>query len=844
MIQLVPLAFLGTLWLRWVAEISLPWWGAALPFGLGLLALLLARRPVHVAAGLACLAVAVALLRSEEGAGAARPPSPLARLIGTRPPQVVRGVVVDEPVPRQRAQQARLRVDAVRLPDGEWQTTLGQLQLVTSVLPPLHYGDVLEVQGQLLTPEASSPGGYAAALRRQGIDGVVAFPRLQHLREAGDVPASHGALLALRRRLATIVESLLPEPQASLVTGMLLGRRVTIPHSLLDQLDRAGASHLIAISGYNVSLVVGLMMALAGHRAGQDGRRRWLVAAGASVALWAFVALVGASGSVLRAAAMAQLALVGGATGRTASAGGLLLWGSAFLAAWQPDLLTDLGWQLSFLGTAGLCWLATPLAVRLGRLPPLLRDGLAASLAAQLFVLPVLASTFGHVSLVGPLVNTLVLPLVPAIMLGGTAMVVAETFLPPLAPLMGALTWVPVTALIAVVQWAAALPWAAPGLPPWTPPISLAYFAALAVLCRYLHRLTPHDPRRLLPGQSSPLAVAPGPWTLIPADDPAYTRARAWPAVVLGALVALSGVAWAMAAPPAVGAQPRGSRLTLPDVADGTLALVSTPEGTKVLLNGGPATGSATDVLGELLRPWDRTVDAVVVADPRPAYVLGLGHVLERYRTGTLIDLAPQTLAQQPSQLAGSRSSPASSLAPYDHIRTTARRRGIPYLPIYGSSEIAVGPGLRLQVSDAAPSQARGASPAGPAGLRVGGGSFSLLLPCPGADASGAGWRALLSTSHPLQSTVLLLAAEHAQDPAMAAMVRAVSPELVVVQGDEGSRRRASPALPAGWDPADQAPPAPPGWGGYPRSPAWHYTASAGPLTLEVSAEGYHILKS
>ncbi|MGH2370926.1 MAG: ComEC/Rec2 family competence protein, partial [Chloroflexota bacterium] len=537
-----------------------------------------------------------------------------------QPLVALRGTIVDEPVPRERTQRVRLRVDAVRFADGEWNTTFGYAQITTRPAPALHYRDVIEVRGTIQAPEADTdaPPSYAAYLRRQGIDAVAGFPTITRLGDEPDGDPLRGALFVLRERLTAGIEAFLPEPQAALVAGILLGRRATIPAELTEQLNRSGTSHLIAISGYNVGIVVGLITATIGGLAGRRGDHGWrraLVAPSASVALWAFVALVGPSGSVVRAAAMAQLALVGRALGRAGTAGSLLLWGSAFLAAWQPDLLVDVGWQLSFLGTAGLIWLSPALAVRMDRLPPMVREALAATLAAQIFVLPVLAGTFGQVSLVAPVANVLGLWLVPAIMLGGAGLVLAATLFPPAAPLLAGLTWVPATGMIRIVQWSASWPWAATVLPSWSAPVTLAYLVGLVALCWYLQ------------GR----AEADAPEAPLPSPSPA--AGGMLPKLALGGLVALACVAWAMASPGEAAAQPPGLLVSIPAVADGTLALLRAPDGARLLLNGGPGTGSATTLLGEQLRPWDRTVDAVVLADPREAYVLGLARVLERYRT-------------------------------------------------------------------------------------------------------------------------------------------------------------------------------------------------------------------
>ncbi len=805
MILLVPLAFLAAL--AGSHAIAMPWWPAILPAGLGATLLLLARRPAHVAGGLALLALALGILRAEL-AQQNRPVSGLSRLLASRPVAAVRGVVADEPVPRERVQQVRLRVDAARGEGEPWTAVSGYVQITTGLAPALAHGEVVEVRGQIKLPEADVSPGYAAYLRRQGVDAVAAFPSVARLGyEAPD--RVRAATVAARRHLAGVVAAYLPEPQAALVAGMLIGQRATIPRDLMERFNRSGTSHMIAISGFNVSLVIGAVATLMGGLRSTRSWRRWLTAALASAALWAFVLLVGWSGSVLRAAAMAQLALIGHALGRSGGAGSLLLWGSAFLAAWRPDTLDDPGWQLSFLGTAGLVWLAPVLGSLLGRwpwLPAPAREALATTLAAQVFVLPVLAGLFGQVSLVAPLANVLGLPLVPAIMLGGAALLIAGTAFPPAAPLFAALTWVPATALVRLVDWAAAPPWAAAGLPPWNVAAVAAYLAALALLCAWAqHRGVQGGATAALPLQKN----------------------SGWlPRLALAALGVLACAGWAMACPATVGDQPR-LVASVPAIAEGSLAMIRAADGARVLVNGGPAAGSAATLLGEQLRPWDRTIDVVVLADPREPYVLGLPRVLERYRVGLLLDAADDY-----------------PTAAYRRVREVAGRRGIRRLPADVASEIAVGRHLIVEVlgleTEGAPSLSGPAAEVGeptrsrgaqPPAIRIRSGDFSLLI---FPDAAVARQNRLLSGGVAVQSTVLLLTERTARAPAGVSLLRAVSPELVVVQGNP---RSASPA-PAGAAPQPEAPEGEPA----PGRPGWHRTAVDGPARIEVRGAAYQVL--
>ncbi len=825
MILLAPLAFLGTLWgLAPAASAGAPWWVAAAPCALGGAALVVARRPAHVAGGLALLAVALALLHPTT-AGGPPPGTALARQVGEGQVAALRGVVVDQPVPRERAQRLRLRVDAVRSREGEWWPASGYAQVTARPVPPLHYGEILELRGKVETPEAGAGLSYGAYLRRQGIVAVVAFPRVARLGQAQGEAPWRNTLFALRDRLASGIEALLPEPQAALVQGILIGRRTTLPATLQEQLSRSGTSHLIAVSGYNVSLVVGLALAVAGGRARRRGRLPVVLLA--SGTLWAFVLLVGPSGSVLRAAAMAQLALVGQAFGRQGAAGGLLLWGGAFLAALHPGLVHDVGWQLSFLGTAGLIWLAPTISAALGRLPPLVRDGLAGSVAAQVAVLPVLAGTFGRISLVAPLANVLALPLVPPIMVLGAGAVLADAVLPPTAPLLAALTWVPATALIRIVEGAAALPGAERTLPPWSPLLTGAYLAALAGLCAALQWRAQRGDQA--GGLAASGAATPQPLPQSVAGVPA--GGASLPVALLGVLLALAVVGWQMVDPGAALAARPTLLFSVPAVADGTLALLRAPDGARVLVNGGPGAGSATSLLGEQLRPWDRTVDTLVLADPGEASLLGLPRVLERYRVGVLMDAAPGYPSGEPS-------------ASYRQVLETARRRGVPRLRVAPGSAFAVGAAVRLEVLDVSPPPG---TPAGPLGAVTEGraagdtnraylpawrlcwGDFTVLIPGdgrPGAETAGGPadrWAALPGAARPRQSTVLLLTERTAYDPAVARLVGDVRPEVVVVQGEP--RAGSMPARSATKEivrPPDSG------------APYWHFTASDGPLRLEA----------
>ncbi|HXI16581.1 MAG TPA: ComEC/Rec2 family competence protein, partial [Chloroflexota bacterium] len=507
-------------------------------------------------------------------------------------------------------------------------------------------------------------------------------------------------------------------------------------------------------------------------------------------------------------------------------------------AARSPALLADVGWQLSFLGAAGLIWLGPVLERRLAWLPGLARGPLAGTLAAQLFVFPVLASIFGNLSLVSPLANVLAIPLVPWIMLGGALLSGAGALLQPTAPLLASLTWVPVSVLLWVVEWCASLPWAATDLPAIGAGGVALYLALLVAFCGWLEwraqraHATPGTLASLDSSDSLTSASAGaelGGASL--AGRPVSIRQRAGQ-VALAALAALACVGLVAARPP--GAVPDGFALSLatalpglivdaPDVAGGTVLLVQLPDGARVWVNGGPAAGSATTLLGQYLRPWDRTVDVVIAADAREVYLTGLTRVLERYRVGVLVDAT------------GVARSGAARL-----LRETAKRRGVRRLPAETGTELQLASGLSLQMLST-PTEATSASgvtstPTSqnvtPLALRVHWGTFGVLVP---GDGSAAHVRSLLSGEHDLRSTVLLLTERTARSADGARLIRAADPELVVVQGDQRA-----PSVTAGAaDGAGEHTSS--GWSDEDLPTRWHRTATDGPLRLRVSGDGTYV---
>ena len=354
--------------------------------------------------------------------------------------------------------------------------------------PALVPGDAIEVRGQLQAPPADAPG-FAGFLESRGAVGTL---KGHAMRLVGSTGGFTAAVEGLRWGLDRTLSRAIPEPEAGLASGILIGLRERVSRATADDFTVTGLTHVVAISGWNIALVAGIATALL--RATGLGRRPR--SAIVVVAIVAYTVLAGAEASVIRAAVMGGVVIIARESGRpsgAAAALGLACWG---LLLAQPTMIDDIGLQLSLAATAGLLALGAPAeaAVRRvtrGRGPRWFSETLGVSLAAQLSTLPLILLHFGRLSLISPLANLLVAPVVPLAMLGaaiGTVvgpLIVGSLAATLLAPLLIA-AWLPLALMTRGAGLLAQVPLANLEL---VPPFDLVGAGvALAALVLALHR--------------------------------------------------------------------------------------------------------------------------------------------------------------------------------------------------------------------------------------------------------------------------------------------------------------------------------------------------------------------
>jgi competence protein ComEC len=159
------------------------------------------------------------------------------------------GRVVGEPDVRDTYTNLRFAVDRVRIDDEE-HLVKGKILVRAPRYPAYVYGDELEVEGRLETPPVFEGFSYRDYLARQGIHGMVGWPKITLLSRGGGSPV-YRTLLVVKARIEATIARILPEPEASLLTGVLLGAESGIPERVKDAFSTGGTMHVVAISGFN-----------------------------------------------------------------------------------------------------------------------------------------------------------------------------------------------------------------------------------------------------------------------------------------------------------------------------------------------------------------------------------------------------------------------------------------------------------------------------------------------------------------------------------------------------------------------------------------------------------------
>jgi competence protein ComEC len=390
------------------------------------------------------------------------------------------GVVVEDPKRTADGQRVLLMAEHAEQ-NGRAQITKG---LVLAKLPPYperRYGDRLRLTGTLTTPrEAERPGqfDYRAYLARKRIFTLMEPTSAQLVSERNTSPV-WAALLDLRDGARRVLLRELPEPQASLAIGILLGLQSSIPADMSATFSATGTSHILVISGWNISIIAAALYSAAEGLRLAKRKAFWAIL----ITIWLYTLFVGATPTVIRAAVMGTIVVIGQRLERPAYAWTTLFAACWAMTLWDPQTLWDMGFQLSALATASLFAFGKGTEALLLRTPLRVawldwaREALTATLAAQILALPLILYQFGNLSIVAPIANVALLPMVPSAMLFGAIALVGGMIWLTLGQWLALPAYLFLAWLTEGARFFASMPYAAVQLPPFPLWVLLGYYA-------------------------------------------------------------------------------------------------------------------------------------------------------------------------------------------------------------------------------------------------------------------------------------------------------------------------------------------------------------------------------
>lgn len=528
----------------------------------------------------------------------------------------IEGVIIDAPDVRDNRVQFRINTETVtRI--GQTVETSGLVLVRAPRTTDVAYGDRVAVTGLLITPGEFDTFSYADFLARQGVYSIMTNAAVEVV-SSGHGSTFYSTIYDLRRQANDLINDALPEPSAGLLTGILLGNERGISPELADDFSRVGASHVVAISGFNMVIIAGVVMALLNPG---EKKRPWTAIIGLTV-IGLYTIFVGANAAVLRAAVMSGVLIIGQAINRKTYVPASLAFVALGMSFFDPDVLWDISFQLSFFATLGLALYVDPMSKRfdalLFRLFPaptarglssVLSEPLIVTIAAQILTLPLIILYFERLSLVALLVNLLIIPVqAPLLLFGGLATIIAFA-VPVLAQVIYWIDMVLLSWTIGVVRVFADLPFADTEFrvdPRW---ITL-YFVVVI-------------------GWALMQATQPDLWR----DLARHVRRRAVLTTVL-----ISGLGLAVLMVAVAFARPDDKLdVWFLDMGHSNAVFIETPGGAQILIDGGNFPSRLLTALGDRMPFVDREIDVLIVTQPDEFDTGALPSVLARYDVGVAL---------------------------------------------------------------------------------------------------------------------------------------------------------------------------------------------------------------
>ena len=657
----------------------------------------------------------------------------------------LKGTVNQAPDVRDKSTHLYLSGIEMKTADG-WKKLKGTALIFVPRFPVYNYGDDLLVKGKLETPQAIDNFDYPGYLANQGIYTTMLSPQTYLIGTSkGFRPLAW--IYSLRNRLSQAMAATIPEPQASLAQGMILGIRGNITPELQNAFIQSGTMHILVISGSQFNIVAGILVATGIWLFGK--RRYWYIWL-ALAAIWIYALLTGMSPPVIRSAVMVSLFLCADLLGRQRSAMTAIGFAGAVMTAITPKILGDASFQLTFMSTLGMVVIAPRLqgwgkkiiADKLGEegfivsTANWIADSLFVTLGVTIAIWPLLVYYFGIFSFVSPLATLLVLPALPYLLFCGTIAAVIGVFILAAGQILGWLAWLSASYMLGIINGFAHLSFSSINVGMINPAWIWAYFAVLGAILWLI-------PNRKSVGAfftrtASTIDKIPKKWVVLPL-------------LVIAILTVLA--AYAM--------PDNRLHVSFLDVGQGDAILIQTPNHQDILVDGGPSAQAISAQLSKHLPFWDRTIEMVVLTHPHEDHLTGLLEVLQRYKVKQVLYLdTTYTLPDEQEWL---------NLIQQKHIKTTLATAG---------QEIDLGTkDTTLEVVNPTPGSTVPAMDNGIV-LKLSDDKISFLLT---SDISADSEHDLITQRADVSCTVLKVAHHGSNDSSTAAFLAVADPKVAVI---------------------------------------------------------------
>ena len=365
------------------------------------------------------------------------------------------GIVNKEPDIREKITKLEIKVEKIT---AENSSPLIKSKVLVTVwkYTEYQYGDGLKIKGKLETPQEFEGFNYKNYLIKDGILAVMGFPEIELITQ-NQGNFLKRSLISFKNKLKESLNKVMSRPQSAITEALFFGEEENISKEWKEKFNLTGTRHITAVSGMNITIITFLILNFLLMLGFWRQQAFYL----SIILIIFYILMIGAPASAIRASIMAFLLLIAQHFGRFSTASRALVFAATLMLFQNPLILRwDIGFQLSFLATLGMVHLQPILAGFFKKIPNFLqiRNNLSTTLSAQIFALPILIYNFGQISLISPLTNILILPLIPLITILGFIFSFLGIFWQGLAQILSWPAWLLITYILKVIDSSSKIP--------------------------------------------------------------------------------------------------------------------------------------------------------------------------------------------------------------------------------------------------------------------------------------------------------------------------------------------------------------------------------------------------